>query len=102
MSPGTKATLTRLRDEVDSRRAQAQLARGLDVRDASEKEKLASMRQTLKGRDYTYDHKGQVGGREAACSGEVVCGGGVVGVQEVSEGGACSRVEGFERLVSQC
>ena len=42
------------------RRAQAAIAKGLEAKDAAEKERLQQLSKDLKGRDYTYDHKGEV------------------------------------------
>ncbi|KAG1671025.1 hypothetical protein FOA52_014269 [Chlamydomonas sp. UWO 241] len=50
----------RLREELEIRKAQAAIARSLDAKDAEEKQKLASLKKSLQGRDYAYDHKGNV------------------------------------------
>lgn len=59
-------------EELEIRRAQVAVAREMEAKDAAERERLASLQKQLKGRDYGYDHKGQVR----------VCGGGGSGKQE--------------------
>lgn len=44
------------------RRAQAAIAKVLEAKDAAEKERLKQLSKDLKGRDYSYDHKGEVRG----------------------------------------
>lgn len=44
------------------RRAQAAITKGLEAKDAAEKERLQKLSKELKGQDYTYDHKGEVCG----------------------------------------
>mmetsp|Transcript_21315 Transcript_21315/g.46552 ORF Transcript_21315/g.46552 Transcript_21315/m.46552 type:complete len:552 (+) Transcript_21315:178-1833(+) len=56
----SKAVEDRLREELEIRRAQEEKARELEAKDAEAKAKLAAMQRSLKGKDYTYDHKGQM------------------------------------------
>ncbi|KAG2431134.1 hypothetical protein HXX76_009664 [Chlamydomonas incerta] len=49
-----------LRQELQQRKTQEEMSRRLDAKDAEERAKLASLRKELKGKDYTYDHKGEV------------------------------------------
>lgn len=50
----------RLRDELQVRRQQAQAAAQLEAEDAAEKARIAQLAKDLRGKDYSYDHKGQV------------------------------------------
>ncbi|GAX82834.1 hypothetical protein CEUSTIGMA_g10260.t1 [Chlamydomonas eustigma] len=59
-SPEQRKREDRLREEIKIRRAQAAKAKELEAKDAAEKERLVSFAKGLKGRDYSYDHKGQV------------------------------------------
>ena len=60
LGPEAHAAESRLREELAIRKSQAEKARELEAKDVSDKAKLLDMQRELKGREYTYDHKGQV------------------------------------------
>ncbi|KAG2448040.1 hypothetical protein HYH02_007067 [Chlamydomonas schloesseri] len=49
-----------LRQELQQRKTQEEMSRRLEAKDAEERSKLSALRKELKGKDYTYDHKGEV------------------------------------------
>ncbi|KAG2486760.1 hypothetical protein HYH03_014559 [Edaphochlamys debaryana] len=49
-----------LRQELAQRKAQEEMSKRLEQKDAEERAKLSALRKELKGKDYTYDHKGEV------------------------------------------
>ncbi|PNW73381.1 hypothetical protein CHLRE_14g630200v5 [Chlamydomonas reinhardtii] len=49
-----------LRGELQQRKTQEEMSRRLEAKDAEERSRLSSLRKELKGKDYTYDHKGEV------------------------------------------
>ena len=50
----------RLREELLVRRMQAQAAAKLEAEDAAEKARIFQLAKDLRGKEYSYDHKGQV------------------------------------------
>jgi hypothetical protein len=59
-SPEQRKREDRLREELKIRRAQAAKAKELEAKDTAERERLVNFAKGLRGRDYSYDHKGQV------------------------------------------
>ncbi len=70
LGPEARAAESRLREELAIRKSQEEKARELEAKDVSDKAKLLDMQRELKGREYTYDHKGQV---KKACRDGVNC-----------------------------
>ncbi|GIL86582.1 hypothetical protein Vretifemale_14827, partial [Volvox reticuliferus] len=60
LTPEQEHLEEQLRQELQQRKTQEEMSRRLEQRDAEERSKLASLRKELKGKDYTYDHKGEV------------------------------------------
>jgi hypothetical protein len=50
----------RLRDELEIRRSQAQKQKESALKAAEEAKKLEMLRKSLRGSEYTLDHRGQV------------------------------------------
>ena len=50
----------RLRDELEARKAAREVLRQADSKDAKEKAALLALQQELRGKDFGYDHSGQV------------------------------------------
>ena len=59
-SPDVKKQEDRLRDELLVRRHQAQAAADLEAEDAAQKARIVQLSKDLRGKEYSYDHKGQV------------------------------------------
>ncbi|GFR44267.1 hypothetical protein Agub_g5472 [Astrephomene gubernaculifera] len=60
LTPEQELVEEQLRQELQQRKTQEEMSRRLEQKDAEERSKLASLRKELKGKDYTYDHKGEV------------------------------------------
>ncbi|EFJ39983.1 hypothetical protein VOLCADRAFT_100280 [Volvox carteri f. nagariensis] len=60
LTPEQEHLEEQLRQELQQRKTQEEMSRRLEQRDTEERLKLASLRKELKGKDYTYDHKGEV------------------------------------------
>ncbi|KXZ45920.1 hypothetical protein GPECTOR_49g504 [Gonium pectorale] len=60
LTPEQEHLEEQLRQELAQRRLQEEMSRRLEAKDAEERAKLTSLRKELKGKDYTYDHKGEV------------------------------------------
>lgn len=60
LTPEQEHMEEQLRQELMQRKQQEELRGRLQQKDAEERAKLATLRKELKGKDYTYDHKGEV------------------------------------------
>ncbi len=60
LTPDQAAAEQRLREELDIRRAQLAVLADMEAKDKEARARVANLSKELKGKEYVYDHKGQV------------------------------------------